>query len=98
LFAIGGVIVGSGLNLTSGIVLDRRRERRNLRSAARLIHSELKTIEVELRATLSLGRWGKLPEIETGQWVEHKQDLSVWLSNADWQSLDEVIRALPRSP
>jgi hypothetical protein len=55
LFAIGGVIVGSGLNLTSGIVLDRRRERRNLRSAARLIHSELETIEIELRTALSFG-------------------------------------------
>jgi hypothetical protein len=69
-------------------------ERRSLRSAARLIHSELKTIEIELRAALSLGRWGTLPEIETAQWVEHEQDLSVWLSNTNWQSLADVYQSI----
>jgi hypothetical protein len=59
-----------------------------------LIHSELKTIEIELRAALSLGRWGTLPEIETAQWVEHEQDLSVWLSNTNWQSLADVYQSI----
>lgn len=94
LFAIGGVIVGGGLNLVSGMVLDRRRERRNLRSAARLIHSELKLIEIVLGTVLSSGRWGELPEIDTGRWVEYERDLSVWLSNADWESLAVVYQSI----
>ncbi len=94
LFAIGGVIVGGGLNLASGMALDRRRERRSLRSAARLIHSELKTIEGDLNMALMLEHWGEIPTIATNRWSEYEEDLSVWLSNADWESLVGVYQSI----
>lgn len=94
LLTLGAVIVGGGLNLGTGVVLEHRRARRQLKTAARLISSELSDIESVLRLALGTERWKTLKQVHVSRWVEYERDLAGWLSDNEWDTLRGVYKSI----
>lgn len=93
-----GVLVGSLLNIAGGLLLARRREARELRTAARLVVRELEEIQGALRWARRDGRWGWLFDLPNERWLTHEQLLASSLGRDDWRSVSDLyesIRPLP---
>jgi hypothetical protein len=93
-FALAGVIIGGSLNLASGVILDHRREQRDIRTVARLIVNELIDVEVDLRMALTSEKWDPLKTIDVGRWIEHERELAVSLTNSDWHSIQAIYKSV----
>ena len=92
--ALCGVVVGGAINLVSGIVLDRRRQGREIRTAARLIVTELASIRDKLEDLLRRKTWGAISHVDVTRWTEHEGQLAAALDNSDWTSVHSLYRSI----
>jgi hypothetical protein len=89
-----GVVIGGAINLSSGVLLDRRRQQREVRTAARLIVSELSSMRIDLGFALEHKQWGSVTKIDVSRWNEHEGRLAAALDNSDWNSLSALYRSV----
>lgn len=88
--AIIGAAVGGGITGTTTLQVARlrdkreqERERKAVRSAARLVANEIDDARASYRQVLQEGRWGVV-RFETTLWEEHRNLLSSALSDDEW--------------
>jgi hypothetical protein len=94
LFGLAGVLIGGALNLWVGLRLARRRDRRELRTAARLLLPELEEIRRAFTVPSRPSRWGALCDFPTERWVAHETQLAHSLANEQWSDLQSVYTSL----
>jgi hypothetical protein len=75
---------------------ERRRNRRALRAAARLVAAELRTVQSRLHLTVASGVWRELSErgLAHGEWDEHRGSFAAQLSLERWEDLDSAYRLI----
>lgn len=77
-------------------ILERRRERAQLRSAARLIAGEFSGIAIHVQTVEELGKWQELDEwgFDHDAWRENKALLAANLSYLDWITVSMAYRSV----
>jgi hypothetical protein len=93
-FGLVGVLVGGALNLWVGLRLDRRRNDKELRTAARLLLPELEEIRRILCVPSRPTRWGGLRDFPSERWATHERHLAESLSDQQWSDLETVYTSL----
>jgi hypothetical protein len=73
-FGLLGFSVGGSLNIVGGLIIAARHEKRQPRTAARLLMSELEEIASELRVCIMVRTWPT--QIQTKQWAEFESRLA----------------------
>ena len=85
IFGLLGVLVGGVLSSAGDAWLDRRRQLLEGMAAARLVSSELRTLELEVGWMLKSRSAAESPHVATLLWDEHRTGLAAVLSFANWQ-------------
>jgi hypothetical protein len=94
LFGLAGVLIGGALNLLVGLRLAQRRDRRELRTAARLLLPELEEIRRAFTVPSRPTRWGALSDFPTERWVANETQLAHSLADEQWSDLQSVYTSL----
>jgi hypothetical protein len=84
LFALGGVLIGGGLNIAGAYSLERRTRRRAARTAARLVLIEVSEAGHLLLAAQHQQTWEPLADLKLTDWQEHRGLLAGAMEGDDW--------------
>jgi hypothetical protein len=90
IFGLVGVLIGAGLNALHGYSMTRRKEKREVRTVARLLLVELEGLEQSLKWALDSPSRDALVGLEMRWWDEHASLLASTLDDGDWRSLHAV--------
>jgi hypothetical protein len=91
-FGLLGFSVGGSLNIVGGLIIAARHEKRQPRTAARLLMSELEEIASELRVCIMVRTWPT--QIQTKQWAEFESRLANALGNSDRDAVSSVYTSV----
>jgi len=93
IFGLIGVVVGALVTGGVDYVMQRRREKAELRQARRVVAGELSDLWYQLETITAGDRWpGEVPEewFASRMWEAHRPVLASQLSDEDWNELARI--------
>ena len=86
IFGLLGVVVGGLINIIGGVIAEWRRERNEMRAAARLLADELRGIRGRLTMAASADDY-TLRKLDTPEWDRHRDILARWWDRKLWATV-----------
>ncbi len=94
-YALLGVIVGAYSTGLFGYLTTRRAERRDVRTAARLVREDVVAIGPALETMLQLG-WFAEVELSVAGWEEHRATVAGEVTSYVWDNIADAVSSVGR--